>query len=441
MSSEGQEGKLKRSLSLFDVIALGVNAVIGQGIFLSPGLAAGKLGPACIVALLCAAGLAFLIALCFAEVGSRFKTTGGAYTYARETFGPFVGFEVGWMLCCVGVISWAALASGFGLVLGEFFPIFKSGPAHDLLAVGLLAFLAFVNIKGAKFGGGLSTFFSVAKLGPLLLFVFVGLFYLKPEGFQPFAPQGYDNLATGILILLYSLVGFESSVVPAGEMENPQKAIPIALVSVMTLVCIVYTLVFVVCIGTYPGLPGSESPVSEAAGVFMGSAGGTLVAAGIVISVFGINAASALVGPRKVFALAERGDLPKFLAYVSPETGVPRNAILVTCAASAVLAVSGKFEDLLLMGVVARFAQYLPTALAVIVLRRRDKEGEGPGFRVPMGEVVAAATVVLICWLIFETPNEKRIAGLIALGLGLPFYYVAQRKRSQNEQPPPEPVA
>lgn len=429
MSEAGQEAKLKRSLTLFDVVALGVNAVIGQGIFLQPGEAAGLMGPACLVGLLCAALLAFLIALCFAEVGSRFKTTGGAYAYARHTFGSFVGFEVGWMLCCVAVISWAALASGFTLVLGYFLPIVTQRPYNILVSVGVLVALALVNIRGAKMGGRLSTVFSVAKLAPLLIFIAMGLFYCELSRFEPFSPHGYQNLPEAILLLLYPLVGFESSVVPAGEMEEPQKAVPIALVSVMILVVLIYTLVFVVCIGTYAEFPGSKSPVSEAAQQFMGSSGAHFVAAGIVISVFGINAASALVGPRKVFAMAERGDLPAFLGHVDQESGVPRNAIVATCAAAAVLAATGTFKELAIMGVVARFAQYVPTALAVIVLRRRDKDGQAPGFRIPGGEIIAIATLVLIGWLIYETPMEKLQGGLIAMAMGIPFYFLSRRKR------------
>ena len=143
---------LKRSISLFDVIALGVNLVIGQGIFLLPGLAAAIVGPAAIVALLLAAALAFLIALCYAEVGGRFETTGGAQVYARATFGPFVGFEVGWMACFVAIISLPTLASGFTVVLARFVPAVGGGWLQPVVAIGLITALMLVNMFGAKLG-------------------------------------------------------------------------------------------------------------------------------------------------------------------------------------------------------------------------------------------------------------------------------------------------
>ena len=122
-----ESSTLKRSLGLATVVSLGINGVIGQGIFLLPGKAAGMMGPSAGLALLMGGVLCFLIALCFAEVSARFDATGGAYVYAREAFGDFVGFEVGWMTCCVAIISWAALANGFTLVLSHFWPAASRG--------------------------------------------------------------------------------------------------------------------------------------------------------------------------------------------------------------------------------------------------------------------------------------------------------------------------
>ena len=129
---------LKRSLGLATVVSLGINGVIGQGIFLLPGKAAGMMGPAAGLALLMGGVLCFLIALCFAEVSARFDATGGAYVYAREAFGDFVGFEVGWMTCCVGIISWAALSNGFTLVLAHFIPAVAEGWVQSAVAVSVI---------------------------------------------------------------------------------------------------------------------------------------------------------------------------------------------------------------------------------------------------------------------------------------------------------------
>jgi len=144
MSDSPQSG-LKRGLGAFDVVALGLNGVIGTGIFLLPGDAAAAAGPAAMLATLLAGALCFAIALCFADAGSRFTDTGGPYLYAREAFGDGIGFAVGWMTACVRVISWAALSAGFASALGAFYAPAREQPVSGLIAAGLIAGLALLN--------------------------------------------------------------------------------------------------------------------------------------------------------------------------------------------------------------------------------------------------------------------------------------------------------
>lgn len=436
MSEHLHEHELKRSLTLFDVIGLGVNAVIGQGIFLLPGVAAGLLGPASVAALMIASFLALLIALCFAEVGSRFKSTGGSYIYAREAFGSVPGYVVGWMLCVVCVVSWAVLANGFTLVLGHFFPEVTSGWLQPVVAITLMTLMVVVNLTSAKVAGTFSTICSVAKVIPILVFVGVGLYSFDADKFAPFAPNGWDNLGQTVLILLYMLVGFETSVVPAGEMENPKKAVPTALISVMVLVVVIYLGVMVACFSLHPHLADAKNPVTDAATVFFGSIGGSLIAAGIVLSSLGVNAAQALVGPRNLFAMAERGDLPEFLSHVDARTGVPRNAVIVAYLASVVLTLSGTFYQLVQLGVLARFVQYLATCGALFVYRRRDRaEGVTMGFRIPGGEMVAALTILLIFWLISQTSWDSLKMGLVLLLMAFPMYAVTRDTSPPEDSP------
>ncbi len=422
---------LQRSLTLTHVVALGINGVIGQGIFLLPGRAAEQLGPASVMSLGVAGLLCFLIALCFAEVASRFDTTGGAYVYAKEAFGDFVGFEVGWMTCCVAVISWAALANGFTEVLAHFFP----GVPRTLTPIVTMGALAAVNLLGAKSGAWVSTAFSVAKLLPILLFIAIGTFYVDAARFEPFAPQGYAPFADTTLLLLYAYVGFETLVVPAGEMQSPQRSVPLALLVVLTIVSVVYIAVLGVAIGTFDGVAGHKNPVAAASEVFMGPVGGTIVAVGIAISVFGTNAGAALVSPRRFYALAERGDLPRSLAWTHPRSGAPVPAIALMFGLSAVLAATGTFRELAVLGVVARFAQYIPTCLAVIVLRRKAGP-QAEGFRLPLGATIPVVTVALCAWLLVNTDPTKLWKGGLALALGVPLYFLALSRRKKEASAP-----
>ena len=417
---------LKRSLGLATVVSLGINGVIGQGIFLLPGKAAGMMGPAAGLALLMGGVLCFLIALCFAEVATRFDSTGGAYVYTREAFGDFVGFEVGWMTCCVGIISWAALSNGFTLVLGHFIPSVAEGPTQAIVAVSVISLLTAVNWMGADRGAMVVKFFTLAKMIPLTLFILVGVFFIEPAHFEPFAPHGTAPLAETTMLLLYAYAGFETLVVPAGEMDNPQRNVPKALFIVMALVTVVYMGIFTVAVGTFGGIAGHANPVAAASTNFMGPIGGTLIAVGICLSVFGTNSGSALVNPRRFYAMAERGDMPPFLATTDPKTGAPRAAIALTWVLACALSLSGTFVELAVLGVLARFAQYIPTCIAVLVFRRRDS-GQPDGFRIPGGPIIPLVTVALCVLLLANTDPTRLAKGGIALLVGVPLYILARK--------------
>ena len=423
--------QLKRSLSFFAVCCLGINGVIGQGIFLVPSKAAAQMGPAALLGLLIGGALCFCLALCFAEVGSRVRGTGGAYLYARSAFGDFVGFEVGWLTCCVAVIAWATLSNGFTKVMTTFFPVFSEPGPQKVLAVGTVTLLTLVNLLGAEIGARVVKFFTIAKLSSMLIFVVVGIFFIDFSLFEPFAPKGLSPLADTTLMLLYAYVGFEIMVVPAGEMKNPQRTVPLSLFIVIVVSAVLYISIYCVATGTLPSLAEAENPVASAAQQFMGPFGTTLISVGIALSVFGTNAGSALVSPRRFFALAERGDLPPKLANISPKTGAPTYAIILTWFLAVALTLSGSFEQLLVLGVVARFGQYIPTALAVLVLRKRADYDPNAGYRIPGGPLVPVVTLGLCGWLLLQSDPQKLLWGAAALGLGGVLYML---KRKANWQ-------
>ena len=439
--SVGKGPTLKRSLTLIDVVALGVNGVIGTGIFLLPGKWVASLGPAAIIALLFAAVLSFVIAMCFAEVSSYFRGTGGAYLYALRTFGDLPGFLVGWMTCVVTVVAWAALANGLVRAIAAFEPAMGSGAPRAIFLVGFMGLLTWVNLRGAKLGAVVANFFTAAKLVPLAVFIGVGLFFIDGPQFQPFAPRGYGDFFTATLLIFYAFVGFEGLVVPAGEMAKPQRDVPLALIIVLVLVVLVYAAVLCVAIGTFPGLAGHESPIASASETFLGGWGGTFIGVGIVISMLGINAASALVGPRRIYAMAEQGHLPRPLAKVNA-SGSPAGAIVTLYVIACALALWGEYEKLALISVIARFAQYISTSIAVLFLRRRGPLGPSdPGtdpskrFRLPLGPTIPIVSLALCLFMVYQSKTENQIAGAIALGCGVPVYFFIRMRQGFREPP------
>jgi amino acid transporter len=277
-----------------------------------------------------------------------------------------------------------------------------------------------MNLRGVGFGAGLNTVLTAAKLVPMLLFIGVGLFHLDGARFEPFAPQGYSNLGETTVLVLFAYVGFEGLVIPAAEMRDPQRSVPIALLSGMATIVLLYLGIWAVCTGTLPGLATATSPVGDAAAEFLPSVGASVVQIGVVISVLGINAFMALVTPRMLYAMSHAGLLPRWFGGVN-ERRVPSRAIWVTSLSVLALALIGTFEALALVSVVARIAQYVPTCGAVLRMRVM-RDVPAARFRVPFGPVLPLLAVAVCAWLLIETPTEELLWGGVILGAGTAIY-------------------
>lgn len=339
--------------------------------------------------------------------------------YCREAFGPLPGFLVGWLGWIVHITSWGALANGLVNAATALVP--ASEALRPWIIIGLVVGLAAVNAAGVRMGSRLLNLLTAAKLIPIAAFIGVGVFYIRGELFVPFAPHGYAELAPATLVILYAFVGFESLTIPAGEMRDPRRSVPRALLLVMTLVTTIYFLVWAICTGTLSTLAGSANPVAEAARVFLGPIGGGLIAFGILLSVLGINANTSLVTPREVYALAYMGYLPRTLASVHAVTRAPIAAILLTSALALAIALTGSYVELAVISVVARMAQYIPTCLAVLHFRKRG-EGGGPVFQVPGGAIVPIAAVLLCVGLLSQAETRHLVWGSVALLSGAVIY-------------------
>ncbi len=431
-----------RSLGRLAVAALAVNCVVGSGIFLLPGPVAGRLvsrtggpaggaGPLATVAVAVGAGvLACLVALCFAEAASRFRSTGGAYVYTREAFGPLTGFAVGWISVLAGIVAWGALVEGFAVALGRLVPAVASGVGHRVTIVLFLGALAWLNLRSARAGGALSTALSGVKLATLVAFAAAGLALVPLGSFAPPAAEGIGAalpslpaFSRAVLLMLYAYVGFENLVVPAGEMDRPERSLPRSILGVLATVTVLYSGVIAVVAAALPELAGRENAVAAAAGILFGPVGGALVAIAVVISITGVNAASALIMPRRLSALADRGDLPPVLGRLHPRRGTPGVALAVTYLLVGVIALSGSFAELAALAVIGRLLQYLPTCLAVLVLRRRDPGERTDRYRTPGGPLVPLLALALTAALLLEATPFQLAAGAIALAAGLPLYY------------------
>lgn len=423
-----QNHGLKRSLRFFDVTCLGINSVIGAGIFLLPGQISGLAGRNAVWVFVVCGILCFAIALCFAEMGGMYHATGGAYLYTREAFGPFAGFLVGWMMWLSSIIGWASVASGFSLYAGYFLPTGHLWVSNTLTTL-LIGGLSVMNYFGVKPGSSIINFFTVGKLLSLLIFVGVRVFFIQGNHFlaateyrewQTIPCRG--NFHSAIIMAFYAYTGFEFIAVPAGEMQHPRRDIPRVLLFVLMIATGLYVIIQIVAAGTFPALASSDRPLADAAQHFMGKAGGVLIGAGALFSIGGINAGIALTSSRSLYVLSVDGFLPRIFSRLHRTHRTPYWAIVLNAGLTLILSLTGSFKYLIVASVMISILQYIPTCLAVIVLRRCRAERER-SYRMPGGYSIPAVALAICGWLICHVELTVMVATAIAIVLSLPFYF------------------
>src|SRR5204863_5485525 len=328
---------LVRGIRRWDLVAVTINGIIGAGIFGLPSKVYGLIGGYSLIAFVVCALVAALIILCFAEVGSRFEETGGPYLYAREAFQPAVAFEIGWLIWLARMTAFAANGNLLINYLSYFW-LQATAPVWRASIIGLVVVvLAIINVLGIRQAAIVSNVFTIGKLVPIIIFIAAGLCFLNPQAYE-FGPRPSTGaFSQSVLLLVYAFTGFEMATIPAGEVRDPQKHLPRALLIATAVVAGTYLLILVVCIGTLPELAKSTKPLADAGQRFMGTAGGVLISAGAMISIAGNLNILVLSGSRIPFAIAERKQLPSFLAQVNQRFCTPHASIMITAAVMLVV--------------------------------------------------------------------------------------------------------
>lgn len=422
--------ELARRLSFFDIFCLGVNATIGSGIFLFPGKLAGAAGPTSIFAFAICGVLLITIALCYAEMAGICRRNGGAYVYAREAFGPRLGFVVGWIALLTSIFSCATVASAIAKYLVLFNPIFKEAWVAKALAVCLILIFASINYLGVKLGAMIVNIFTAAKTIPLLLFVCVGAFFIKGENFQPMFNLDFQTMGAAVFLSLWPLQGFETTPVIAGESKNPNRDIPLATIAALLCVTVFYSLIQIVAVGSFAGLSTSDKPLADAAAAFMGPIGAIIIALGAFVSMTGYLSGNTLGCPRYLEPLSEDGFLPVALAKVHPRFQTPYRSIMLTTSVVICMIIFLDFSRLVDISSMAVISQYTATCLAVIWLRVKQPDRERT-FRIPGGVTVPLIGCAVALWLVtsIKIAEVQFTMGAIALGvvISMIYHYVGKK--------------
>jgi basic amino acid/polyamine antiporter, APA family len=419
---------LRRALGRWDLTAIGVNQVIGGAIFLWPAQVAAQIGAWSPVGFVLIAILSLSVALCFAELSSRFDATGGPYLFTRAAFGEFVGFEVGWMQWFSRASSQASIMAATAVALGYYFPSLTIGWPRAVLLAALTVAFAAVNVRGVRQGALVVNALTIAKLAPLAVFIVVGLTFVEPSRLTTLPAVTLQQALAAGLLLIFIYGGYEVVPVPAGEAVDPRRDMPFAMVATIVSVAVVMTLVQIVAQGVLPNLADHATPIADAAAAFMGSAGALLIGIGSVVSMTGNNAGQVLSGSRMIYALAERGQLPPVLARLHPRFRTPVNAIVFTSAVALALALSGSFAAIAVVSALARLLMYAGSAAATLKLRSAapsSGEVKPAAFTAPFGPTAPIVAMCVCAALAAGATRAQMLGGAAALIVGAGLYAVA----------------
>jgi APA family basic amino acid/polyamine antiporter len=420
------ENQLVRALGVPSLTANIVNATVGAGIFALPALVAAQLGPGAPLAfLVCALAMAVFVTS-FALAGSRVSLTGGMYAYVEVAFGRYLGFLAGVLYFLTAVLAASGIVALFADTIGAMAPIFSHGSMHFLIVLLVFGLLAWINIRGVQSGAGAVWVVTIAKLVPLLIFVGVGIFFVRRADALTIAWPGASPLGRGVLLLIFAFVGIEVALMPSGEVKDPARTVPRAIYLALAITTLLYLLIQLVAQGILGDSLGkfSTAPLAQAASRFLGEPGRSLMLVGASISAFGFLASDVLSSPRVLFAFGRDRFLPKAFAHVHSRFHTPDVAILAYCSIAAVLSLISTFQHLAVLSNVAVLVLYFLSCGAALLLMRRDAPAAGRPFHFPGAWIVPCIGIGISLWILAQATRQELAVTAVVLAVASALFLV-----------------
>lgn len=429
MSDQNPESELVRAIGPWTLGANAVNLTVGAGIFALPAVVAAILGPAAVIAYLACSALVLLVLACFAEVGSQVTRSGGAVAYIDEAFGPMAGF-IAWVVFALAysAASDAAIAHVLMDAVATGVPTLSGGVPRALGFVFLFGGLAYVNIRGVRQGARVAVVATVAKLLPLLLLVAVGVFAVQAENLAWTSWPTLEQFGAGTLLVFFAFGGVESALTPSGEIRDPARTVPRAVLGATGAIVLLYLALSFVAQGVLGSelAEGSTTPLADLAQRLAGAGGRSVVVACTAVAVFGVLAADMIGSPRAFLAASESGMLPRALSRVHPRFHTPWIAIITFASVTLLLALSGGFKALAVLASMALLLVYLGVCLAALKLRYSRPRPTG-SFRAPGGPTVGLLASAAVIWVLAQSTRQETVAMAAVIALSVLYYFVRRR--------------
>lgn len=330
---------LRRELGLLDAVGIGFGAIVGAGIFVVTGVAAGIAGPAFLAGLLVAAIAATCNALSSAQLAAEYPRSGGTYEYGYRVLNPWAGFAAGWMFLASKTAAAGTVALGLAGYLGALIP----GLHARLIAVGAIVAFTILNYFGVRRSSRANLAIVAVSLGALIVFVIAGIPAFDPANLRPFAPAGLRGTLEAAALLFFAYTGYARIATLAEEVRDPRHTIPRATLITIGGAVLLYFAVALIAVGAVGAeqMRATAAPLHAAALEFQSGWVATVVSIGGITAMLGVILSQLLGLSRMGFAMARRGDLPRFLQQVHPRYGVPHRAVLLIGAVAAVVAATG----------------------------------------------------------------------------------------------------
>lgn len=481
--AEGKKSELKKTLTIFDLIILGIGAVLGTGIFTIVGIAAQGgpegvgAGPALVVSMVIAAVASLFAALCYSEFASMIPVAGSAYTYTYATMGEFMAWMVGWILMLEYAIGNIAVASAwtgylFQLLKGfsNYLPNWVVNPPIWLIndyrsatiicqkehlnpdvvlphvlgipisinipAIIIVLLLTIMLTKGVKESTRLAGIMVGLNLLIIFSFIVVGAFYVKPDNWVPFAPNGFEGIISGAFLIFFAYVGFDAISTTAEETQNPQRDLPIGIIGTLVLCTILYILVALVLTGMMPfSQIDFRAPIAHAMNIVGQNRLAGFISVGALAGLTSVLLVYQLGTTRILYAMSRDGFIPKTLRAVNRKTRVPE---ILTWISGIIVVICTLFMDINISAEMCNFGtftSFILVCLAVLILRKTDPERHRP-FRVPFVPLFPILGIIscgaLTIYSMFKLKTSAMLFPLWLL-IGFVIYviygYRTQRKR------------
>jgi APA family basic amino acid/polyamine antiporter len=385
---------LVRSIGRWTMTALVINTIIGSGVFGLPAELTRLLGRASPIAIIVAALAVAVIMACMAEVASQFSEPGGPYHYVRTAFGPFLGTQIGWFHLLSVVSGFAAVAHLFMDYLVTFLPL--GTLQRDLLLAILISIPALANYLGVRRGSNLNNIMTIAKTAPLLLLILLGIARFGHQAQMIHASEilspGLSNWLRAFVFLIFLYGGWEDSLIVAGEVKDPRRAIPFGL-GLGLLACTAFYMLLQFITLAAIGTNVTERPLAAVASVLIGRGGAAAVAIAAMVSTYGWISAALLNAPRLLYSLAAEGDFPAVFAKLDPRFQTPGVAIVLFALTGWLLAASGTFLWIVAISAASMIVYY--AAACACLGRLRKMRPNADAFRVPFGPALSMIAVAI----------------------------------------------